>query len=72
MITDLTPASSTRTENFRFSVRRFATTGPAVPPKVPTDKESGTNLFKRIIFTTNYNEIVLKAREISHILINLG
>lgn len=29
----LTPASSTRTENFVFSVRRFATTRPAVPPE---------------------------------------
>jgi hypothetical protein len=30
--TDVTPASNTKTENFGFSVKRFATTFPAVPP----------------------------------------
>jgi hypothetical protein len=63
------PASSTSTLTVDISLRRLATTRPAVPPKHDL-RMSGRSCIWHARRTTDYNVVVVEARELSHILIN--
>jgi hypothetical protein len=61
-------SSHTKTEKSGFSLRRFATTFPAVPPWARQIKSEG----RKKSHTTHDDEVVRKARELGDIFVDLA
>lgn len=62
------PASSTSTDTLGFSVKRLATTLPAVPPEIGSILRTNVKLHRH---TSNDNEIIVQTGKVSDILVHL-